>query len=146
MTLKEKLMNDMKQAMKDKNTELRDTIRLVNSLIKNEEIKLKTELPDEEVMKMISRELKQTKESLEAFQNANNTEKVTDLENRINILMSYMPKQLSEKEIKDIVSSIINNNGFEGKKDKGKLMKLLMPQVKGKADGKLINNIVEESL
>lgn len=146
MSLKEKLVSDMKQAMKDKNKELLTTIRLINAMIKNEEIKLKTELDDSKVLEILNRELKQTNESLEAYQGVSNAEKVQELENRITDIKKYLPQQLTENEIKDLITSIINSNGIEGKKDKGKLMGMLMPKVKGKADGRFVNKMVEDLL
>lgn len=149
MSLKEKLVFDMQKAMKGKDKESKElltTIRLINAMIQNEEIKLKTKLDDSKVLEILNRELKQTNESLEAYQGVRNAEKVQVLENRIIDIKKYLPQQLTDNEIKDLITSIINSNGIEGKKDKGKLMGLLMPQVKGKADGRLVNKMVEDLL
>lgn len=143
MDLKARLKEDMKSAMKEKDKAKLSIIRMVNSDIKNVEINDKKELNDEEVISVIQKVTKQTKESLEAFENANtNPEKIAELKYYIEILEGYLPQQMSEEEIKAVVEKVISENGFSSKKDMGKVMSALMPLVKGRADGKLVNQIV----
>jgi len=145
--LKEKITENMKQAMREKNKETLATIRLITAGIKNAEIEKRKELSDEEVEAVIQREVKQTKESLEAYRKqAGYEEKVMELENRIKELMEYLPKQMTEEEIKEIITSLMETLNISSKEQKGKLMGVLMPKVKGRADGALVNKIVGELL
>jgi uncharacterized protein len=147
MTLKEKLNQDMITAMKEKDKSRLSIIRMVKSDIKNAEIKEKKELNDEEVISVIQRVTKQTNESLEAFEKVNtNLEKIAELKYYLEILASYLPQQLSEAEIKVIVEKVLSENGLTSKKEMGKVMSTLMPFVKGRADGRLVNKVVSEYL
>ena len=94
----------------------------------------------------MSRELKQRKDSLEEFKNAGREDSVKQLEKEIEVVQSYLPKQLSEDEVKDIVQETINEVGATSKADFGKVMGAVMPKLKGKADGKLVNETVKSLL
>jgi uncharacterized protein len=148
MTLKQKLKDSMKEAMKAKNKEELTSIRLVLSTIQKKEIDKNdgTELTDEEVMQVIQTEIKQTQESLQYAKQSNKVEMITNLENRIQFLTLYLPKQLNEDEVKAIIKNIIESNGFSGKQDMGKVMGLALAELKGKAEGGLISNVVKELL
>ena len=148
MTLKQQLKDSMKEAMKAKNKEELTSIRLVLSTIQKKEIDKNdgTELTDEEVMQVIQTEIKQTHESLQYAKQSNKVEMIADLENRIQLLTVYLPKQLDEDEVKTIIKSIIESNGFAGKQDMGKVMGLAMAELKGKAEGSLISKVVKELL
>ena len=147
MDLKERLNADMISAMKDKDKSRVSIIRMVRSDIKNLEIKDKKELDDEEVISVIQKVSKQTNESLEAFEKVNtNPDKIAELKYYLTVLESYLPKQLSEDEIKAIVGKVVTESGLTSKKDMGKVMGALMPLVKGRADGKLVNKVVSEIL
>lgn len=147
MSLKERLNQDMILAMKAKDKSQLSIIRMVKSDIKNVEIKDKKELNDDEVITVIQRATKQTNESLEAFIKADtNPDKIAELKYYLEILESYLPKQLTEDEIKVIVEKVMSENGITSKKEMGKLMGALMPFVKGRADGKLVNKVVTELL
>ena len=147
MDLKARLNADMISAMKAKDKSRLSIIRMVRSDIKNLEIKDKKELGDEEVISVIQKVTKQTNESLEAFEKANtNPEKIAELKYYLTVLENYLPKQLSEEEVKAIVEKVIAESGLTSKKDMGKVMGALMPFVKGRADGKLVNKIVSEIL
>lgn len=144
--MKTRLMNDMKEAMKAKDKLKVDTIRMVNAAIKNAEINAKKELSESEVIDVIAREIKMRRDALEEYKKANRPEEMAKIKEEIDILMAYMPKQLSESEIRQIVQETINQTSAQGAKDMGKVMGILMPKVKGKADGKLVSNIVKELL
>ena len=144
--MKARLMNDMKEAMKAKNKLKVDTIRMANAAIKNAEINGKKELTDSEVQDIIAKEIKMRRDALEEYQKAGRTDEVDKLNQEISILMVYMPEQLSEQELKEIVRQTIVQTGAQGSKDMGKVMGALMPKVKGKADGKLVSSIVKEML
>lgn len=144
--MKAQLMEDMKNAMKAREKLKVDTIRMVNAAIKNIEINEKKVLTDEDVIAVIAKEIKMRRESLEEFKKADRPDEVTKLEQEINILMAYMPEQLSEEKVREIVKEVIGQTGAQGPKDMGKVMGALMPRVKGKADGKLVSSVVKELL
>ncbi|MEV3421269.1 GatB/YqeY domain-containing protein [Paenibacillus larvae] len=146
MSLSERLNEDMKQAMKSQDKFKLSVIRMVKASIKNFEIDQHKTLDDNEVLDVLSREIKQRKDSLQEFKQAGRDDLVQKLEAEIAILMEYMPQQLSEEEIKVIVQQTIQEVGATSKADMGKVMGALMPKVKGRADGKLVNQLVQQSL
>ncbi|AQS59172.1 aspartyl-tRNA amidotransferase [Desulforamulus ferrireducens] len=139
-------MNDMKTAMKAKDKLRVDTIRMANAAIKNAEINGKKELNDGEVIEIIGKEIKMRRDALEEYKRANRLEDVAKIEKEIEILLEYMPEQLSEEELRSLIQDTIKETGAQGPRDMGKLMSALMPKVKGKADGKLVSNLVKELL
>ncbi|MBO8129235.1 MAG: GatB/YqeY domain-containing protein [Peptococcaceae bacterium] len=143
--MKNRLANDMKTALRNKDKQRLATIRLVMAAIKNQEIE-KGELQDSDIFAIIQKEIKQTKESLEAYQKAGNSEQVQELTKRLAILQEYLPRQMTAEEIKALVLKVMDENNIQSPKEKGKLMGLVMPQVKGRADGKLVNKVVSELL
>lgn len=148
MALKEQLTEDMKTAMKAKEEgKLRlGVIRMVRSAVRQAEIDGKKELDDDGVAAVISKELKQRKDSLEEFKKGGRDDLVEKTEAEIKVLLAYLPEQLDEGEIRSLVKAAIEETGAASPKDMGKVMKALMPKTKGKADGKLVNNIVKEML
>ncbi|HCB94139.1 MAG TPA: aspartyl-tRNA amidotransferase [Selenomonas sp.] len=148
MALKEQLTEDMKTAMKAKEEgKLRlGVIRMVRSAVRQAEIDGKKELDDDGVAAVISKELKQRKDSLEEFKKGGRDDLVEKTEEEIKVLLAYLPEQLDEGEIRSLAKAAIEETGAASPKDMGKVMKALMPKTKGKADGKLVNNIVKEML
>ncbi|PAV29024.1 hypothetical protein CIL05_13670 [Virgibacillus profundi] len=147
MALLEQLNQDMKQAMKKKDKETLSVIRMVKASLQNESIKLgKDALSEDEELTILSRELKQRKDSLHEFKSAGRDDLVEKLETEINILQEYMPKQLTNDELEAIVQSTIQEVNATSKKDIGKVMSAVMPKVKGKADGSQINKLVQKHL
>ncbi|RQD74888.1 MAG: GatB/YqeY domain-containing protein [Candidatus Syntrophonatronum acetioxidans] len=146
MALNEKLNEDMKAAMKAKDKFKLSVLRMIRSEIKNEEINKKGQLNDEEIIEVLSRELKKRREALEEYKKAQRDDIVQDLNKEIELLLSYMPEQLGEEEIERLAKEAIEETGAETKKDIGKVMGVLMPRLKGKADGKLVNKIVQKYL
>ncbi|MBY9079435.1 GatB/YqeY domain-containing protein [Paenibacillus sp. HN-1] len=146
MNLSERLNEDMKQAMKSKDKFKLSTIRMVRSTIKNLEIDLKRTLDDNEVLDILSREIKQRKDALQEFEKAGRDELAASNKAEIEIIQEYLPEQLSEEEIKVIVQQTIQETGASSKTDMGKVMSALMPKVKGRADGKLVNQAVQQFL
>ena len=148
MSLKEKLMEDMKQAMKAKEEgRLRlAVIRMVRSAIRQAEIDGKKELDDEGIVSIISKEVKSRKDSLEEFRKGNRADLVQETEEEISVLLPYLPQQLSEDEVCALVEEAVRATGAATQKDMGKVMGVLMPKVKGRADGKLVNRLVREKL
>ncbi len=136
----------MKVAMKNKEKNKLSVIRMVKSSIQNESIKLGHDLTEEEELTVLTREVKQRKDSLLEFEKAGRSDLVQNLDEELSILSVYLPKQLSEEEVEQIVQEVIAETGASSKKDMGKVMGALMPRVKGKADGGLVNRIVQKNL
>ncbi|MEC0243044.1 GatB/YqeY domain-containing protein [Paenibacillus dokdonensis] len=146
MNLSERLNEDMIQAMKSREKFRLSTIRMVRSTIKNLEIDLKRTLDDNEVLDILSREIKQRKDALQEFKKADRDDLASNVEAEIEIIGQYLPEQLSEEEIKVIVQQTIQETGASSKADMGKVMSALMPKVKGRSDGKLVNQVVQQFL
>jgi len=147
MSLLEKLNQDMKQAMKNKDKEALGVIRMVKASIQNESIKLgKETLAENEELTVLSREVKQRKDSLQEFKSAGREDLVKKTENELAILQEYMPDQLSKEELEEIIQQTIQEVNATSKQDMGKVMGAVMPKVKGKADGSLINELVQKQL
>ena len=148
MSLKEQLTEDMKTAMKAKaeGKQRLAVIRMVRSAIRQAEIDGKTELDDVGVVSIISKEVKSRRDSIEEFRKGGREDLVEQNEAEIAVLMPYLPKQLSEDEIRELVKAAVAQTGASSQKDMGKVMGALMPKVKGRADGKLVNTIVREAL
>jgi len=148
MTLKDRLTEDMKQAMKDKEAgKLKlSVIRMVRSAAKNLEIDRHKELDENELLEVVAKEVKMRKDSLDEFRKANRPELLATLEQEIAILMEYLPEQMGEAEVRALVTQAVADAKASSPKDMGKVMALLMPKVKGRADGKLVNALVRELL
>lgn len=146
MSIETKLKDDLKDAMRNKNTIKKNVITMIKADIQNESIELKRDLTDDEILTIIGRKLKQTKDALIDFHKAERDDLIVQAEIEIRILESYLPKQLSAVEIELIVEETIQEVGITQKANKGVLMKHLMPKVKGKADGKLVGQIVDKLL
>ena len=148
MSLKDRLVEDMKVAMKAKEegkVKL-SVIRMARAAIKNAEIEKKQEFNDEQVIEVLAREVKMRRDAIAEFTKADRPEKVRELEEEIAVLLEYLPQQLSEGEIRQLAQETIQAIGAQGPKDLGKVMGALTPKTKGRADGKLVNQIVRELL
>lgn len=133
--------------MKNKEKDKLTTFRMIKSSLQNEAIKLgKQELSEEEELTVLSREMKQRKDSLQEFDKAGREDLVEKLRMELSYVKAYMPKQLSEEELMTIISETIAVIGASSKADMGKVMAALMPKVKGKADGSLVNKLVQQHL
>lgn len=147
MTLLDRLNQDMKQAMKNKDKETLSVIRMVKASIQNESIKLsKDTLSEDEDLTILSREVKQRKDSLQEFKSAGREDLVEKLENELVILQKYLPKQLSDEELLSFIQVTIQEVNATSMKDMGKVMGAVMPKVKGKADGSQIKKLVQQEL
>ncbi|TJX68742.1 GatB/YqeY domain-containing protein [Soehngenia saccharolytica] len=146
MSLKDKLMDDMKNSMKNKDTIRKNTITMVRAAIKQKEVDERKELSDEEILDIISKQLKEKKMVIEDFRKGNREDLVELTEAEMKILLEYLPEQLSYEEVKRIVKDTIDDMGEVTSKDIGRIMKEVMPKVKGKADGSLVNKAVKELL
>ncbi|UTR09351.1 GatB/YqeY domain-containing protein [Evansella sp. LMS18] len=146
MKLLDKLNQDMKEAMRNKEKQRLSVIRSVKASLQNESIKLGKEITDEEALSVLSREMKQRKESLHEFEQANRSDLVEKTELEIELLEEYMPAQLSDEELQQIVDETIQETGADSKAQMGKVMGAIMPKVKGRADGTRVKQMVEQNL
>ena len=146
MSLRQDIHKDIAVAMKAGEKERLSTVRMLMSAIKYKEVDAHRELTDEETIAVISTLVKQRQDSIEQFTKGNRLDLVEKETNELEVLRTYLPPQLTEAEVRDIIKKAVAETGATGQKDMGKLMKVIMPQVKGKADGKLVNDIVKEAL
>jgi uncharacterized protein YqeY len=146
MSLKEQLTADMKEAMKNKEKERLAVIRMVRGAIRQQEIDGQKELGEEDVIAVISKEVKMRRDSIEEFQKGGREDLVEKTQAEIDVLLPYLPAQLSEDEVRELVKAAVEQTGAATPKDMGKVMGVLMPKVKGRADGKMVNTIVKSFL
>ncbi len=146
MGLEERLIEEMKQAMKSNDKLRLSAIRMIRSALKNKEIELRKKLEDEEAAKVIQAMVRKSEESVEQFQAGGRTDLVDKEKKEIEIMKSFLPQPLSQEEILKIIDQSIQETQASSMKDIGKVMKLVMPKIGGKADGKLINQLVKERL
>jgi uncharacterized protein len=147
LSLLDKLNQDMKQAMRNKDKDTLSVIRMVKASLQNEALKSGADsLSADDELTVLNRELKQRKDSLQEFLNANREDLAEKVKSEIAVLQVYMPEQLSEEELLSIINDTIAEVGASSKADFGKVMGALMPKVKGKADGSLVNQLVKQQL
>ena len=146
MSLKEKLMNDLKEAMKEKDIIRKNTVQMVRSSILQYEKDNLCELDEEGVLDVIARELKKRRDVLPEYEKSGREDLIEGISREIEVLLGYLPKQLTEEELRVIVADAISEVGATSMKDMGKIMAAVMPKTKGRADGKMINAIVKEKL
>jgi uncharacterized protein YqeY len=144
--LKQKLADDLKQAMRDGDKVKRSAIRLAIAAIKNTEIARQTTLEDGDILGVIAKEIRQRKESIEAFKQGGRQELAAIEEAEMAVLEQYLPRQMSRDEIIAEARRVIDEVGAESIRDKGKVMPQLISRLKGRADGREINEVVTELL
>lgn len=160
MSLKEKINQDFKDAFKAKEGKKVSVLRMLNAAIKNREVEKRTklsksetsdlekesQLTDEEVLAVISSEAKRRKDSIAQFEQGGRPELAAAEQKELKILEAYLPEQMGEEEVRKLIKEAITESGAMSAADIGKVMKVLMPRVKGKADGGMVNKIVKEEL
>ncbi|MBI4858268.1 MAG: GatB/YqeY domain-containing protein [Acetobacterium woodii] len=146
MVLKDQLQADLKTAMKEKDKVKKSTVTMIRAAILQVEKDQKVELGDDQILEIIAKQLKQRRDGLAEFEKAQRDDLIQQAREEIEIIESYLPTQLTVDEIKVIVTETIQETGAVDAKDMGKIMSALMPKVKGRADGKLVNQVVRESL
>ena len=146
MTLKEQLNDAMKAAMKARDDLRLSAVRMVRSAIQNREIDQRKELDDQGVIDVVSTLVKQRRESIRMYQEGNRPELAEKEEAELNILLGFLPTQMSLDEIEELVSRIILEIGAQGAKDMGRVMKAVTPLTAGKADGRAVSDIVRSRL
>lgn len=145
MSLKNELKSRYIESMKNKDTIIKNTIMMVNSAIKQVEVDQRKELSDQDIIAIIQKQIKEKKSALPEFEQGKRADLVEQTQKEIEILMEYVPKELSEEEIKSIIGDICDELG-DNKTNFGLVMKTVMSKVKGRADGSLVTNLVKEYL
>lgn len=146
MSLKEKLADDLKSAMKDKNVIRKNVVQMVRAGILQIEKDNKVTLDDEGVLDVIAKQLKQRRDSLPDYEKSGREDLIAELKAEMDVLMEYLPKQLTRDELEEIVGQAVEATGASSMKDMGKIMAEVMPKVKGRSDGKMINEIAKAML
>ncbi len=146
MSLKENLLSDLKQAQKARDSLVVNTIRTLNSEIKNQEIELRRELNEEEILSLIARQIKKRKEAAALFDQGHRSDLSEKERKESAILEKYLPEQVSEEELRRRIQEVIAQVQAQSPKDLGKIMKILVPEFKGRADNEKIKALVTESL
>ena len=146
MGLKEQLLEDMRNAMRAKDTLRRDAVRMVLAAVQNAEIAKQADLDQAGIQSLIAREIKQRRETIEMAEKGNRPELVEKESKQVEILKAYLPKQLSGEEIEAIAREVIAELGADGLGQIGSVMRAMMGKVKGQADGRLVNEIVKKLL
>ena len=146
MSLKEVLMQDLKDAMKSRDEIKKNTVQMVRAAVLNVEKDEKVVLDDEGVIEVIAKEVKKRKDTLPVYEKSGRQELINNLKREIEILQGYLPEQLTAEELEEMIKAVIDSLGITSVKEMGKIMAEIMPKVKGRAEGKVINEIVRKHL
>jgi len=146
MALKERLQQDLQQALREHDEQRKSALRLVRAAIVNAEIAKQRELSDEEILAVIRREVKQHRESLSEFEKAGRTDLIAEEKAQLEVLLTYLPPQMSQEEITLAVQQAIAETKATGPEHLGQVMRILMPRLQGRADGSTVHRIVRELL
>jgi uncharacterized protein YqeY len=144
MSLKERLLGDMKSAMKDKDTIRKNTVQMTRAAVLQVEKDNRITLDDDGVLNIIVKEVKMRRDSLPDYEKSGRQDLIDDIKKEIDVLMQYLPQQLTEEELEVIVKEAIQETGASSARDIGKIMQAVMPKVKGRADGRMINLIIKK--
>lgn len=144
--MRDKILEDLKQAMKDKDKNRLAVIRMVKGAIQMDELDKKRTLQDDEVISIISKQIKTRNDSIKEFEKANRTDLIEQTKSEIAILEEYMPEQMTEDEVLEVIEKVWNEINPTSMKDMGKLMGAITPLVKGKADLSFVNKTIREKL
>ena len=146
MSLRSRLDEDLKQAMRDKNVARRDVLRYLRSEIHNQEIASQKALDDEGIQAVLVKQAQQRRDSIEAFRQAGRSDLVDNEEVGLSIVMEYLPQQMTAEEIRELALTVLKNVGAAGPADMGKVMGPLVRQTRGRADGRQVSDAVREIL
>ena len=146
MNLRERLMADLKQALRDKDAHRKDAIRMVRAAIKNADIDLQRDTSKDEIQSLISREVRRRTEALEIFRQAGREDLVAEEERGLVVLRQYLPEHLSRDQIFEVAQQIVTELGATGPTQLGPMMRRAMAQLRGKADGRLVKEMAQEIL
>ena len=146
MLLRERLDDDLKDAMRKRDALRRSVIRIVRAEIRNAEIAGRTDLDDDGIIRVLGRQAQQRRDSIEAFSQGNRPDLVDKEKAELAVILEYLPQQMTSEEIRSVAARAIEEVGANGPQDMGKVMGKLMPEVRGKAEGQEVNAIVTELL
>lgn len=146
MSLKKILMEDLKTSMKNKDTLRKNTITMVRADIKQKEVDERRELDDKDIMDIIAKQLKEKRNAIKEFDRGGRQDLVDQTEKEMEILLKYLPEQLTEEEVEEIVKAVIEEVDAKSMKDMGIVMKNVMPKIKGRADGSVVNKVAKKYL
>jgi uncharacterized protein YqeY len=146
MSLKKQLLEDMKVAMREKDSIKKDTIQMARSAVLQVEKDNKVNLNDDGIVEIIAKEIKKRRDTLPAFEKSGRQDLIDKLKYEIDILMKYLPEQLTEEELEVVIKEVIKETAAESAADIGKVMQKVMPRIRGRADGKAVNQIVKRLL
>lgn len=146
MALKETFMEELKIAMREKDEMKKNVVTMVRAAIKQYEVDNRVELDDDGIVEIIAKEVKKRKDALPEYEKSGREDAIESLKAEIDYLMKYLPEQLSEEEVKEIVIATIAETGAAGMKDMGKVMSAVIAKTKGRADGKIISQLVKANL
>lgn len=146
MSLKERLANDLQDAMRQRDEARKTAIRMTITAVRNAEVAAIKTLDDSEILGVIAKQVKQRRESIEEFQKAGRQDLVDKEHAELRVLESYLPAQMSRQEVTDEARRVIQEVGASGPRDKGRVMQALMPRLAGRADGRTVNEVVTELL
>lgn len=144
--MKDELLQDLKETMKNKDTLRKDTITMLRAAILQVEKDSQKTLTDDEICAIVAKEVKKRKESVKEYEDAGRQDIADSLKQEVEILSKYLPEQLSQEEIVKLVEDAVKESGAASPRDMGKVMSILRPKTAGKADGKLVSDIVKEKL
>ena len=144
MSLKERLLDDMKAAMRDKDSIRKNTIQMARAAVLQVEKDNKVTLDDDGIIEILAKEVKKRRDSMPDFEKSGRQDLIDDLKVEIDVLLQYLPQQLTEVELEVIVKDVIQETGASSAKDIGRVMQSVLPKVVGRADGKMINQIVKK--
>lgn len=146
MSLQQKINDNLKNALRNKDKENLSILRMLNSAIKNEQIKNGKELSDNEIINVISKQAKQRQDSIEQYKVGNRNDLAEKEQKELDILKVYLPQQINQNELEKIIEETLAETNAQGPQDMGKVMSKLMPKIQGIADGKLASKLVSEKL
>lgn len=146
MSLKAKIQEDMKNHMKSGNKQALGAVRLLFSALRKEEIDSRQDISDEQILGIVQKQIKQYEETISFLEKDNRTEEVLAQKADADVLRAYLPPQMSEEEMKALVTEAVNASGASSPKDMGKVMGILVPKTKGRCDGKVLSTLVQEAL
>ena len=146
MSLKETFMEELKCAMREKDEMKKNVVTMVRAAVKQYEVDNRVELEDEGIVEIIAKEVKKRKDALPEYEKSGREDAIASLKAEIDYLMKYLPEQLSEEAVKEIVLATIAETGAAGMKDMGKVMSAVIAKTKGRADGKIISQLVKANL
>ena len=146
MSLSQQLFDDMKKAMRAKDKVRLNTLRMLRAQIKNREIETAGELSDDDILQLLSKAEKMRKEAIALYRQGNRENLAVQEEAELAVIRGYLPEGFTEDELRALVGEAVTEVGAEGVRDMGKVMGILMPKVRGRADGQIVNRLVKEHL